>query len=235
MLPGLGAVATTFIAGVMAVRRNLGKPIGSLSQLQTIRLGAQRESLPFDSRVRAAGGLGRPALWAWDSHGENALQVARRSKVLETPMIDTLASRARAHHAIQGRVQQRVRPHAQGRSRQARQDQSANWPKPCGKTFAISSRPRRLQAAFVVLWTGSTEVFRKPSDVHRTLAAFEAGMERNDPEIAPSMLYAWAAMKEGCAYANGAPNLALETPRSSSSARAGRAYRLAKISRPARR
>ena len=107
MLPGLGAVATTFIAGVMAVRRNLAKPIGSLTQLQTIRLGARSENRsPLIRDFLPLSDLEDLRFAAWDLHGENALQVARRSQVLESSMIDTLAPAPGADHALQGRVQQ---------------------------------------------------------------------------------------------------------------------------------
>jgi myo-inositol-1-phosphate synthase len=211
MLPGLGAVATTFIAGVMAVRRNLGKPIGSLSQLQTIRLGARSENRsPLIREFVPLADLEDLRFGAWDLHGENALQVARRSKVLETPMIDTLATpleRITPYKAVFSNDYVRMLKGDHVKQGKTKRE--------LGEALREDIRDFKQREGckrVVVLWTGSTEVFRKPSDVHRTLAAFEAGMERNDPEIAPSMLYAWAAMKEGCAYANGAPNLALETP-----------------------
>ncbi len=211
MLPGLGAVATTFIAGVMAVRRNLAKPIGSLSQLQTIRLGVRSENRsPLIREFVPLADLEDLRFGAWDLHGENALQVARRSKVLETPMLDTLAApleRITPYKAVFSNEYVRML--------QGEHVKQGKTKRELGEALREDIRDFKQREGckrVVVLWTGSTEVFRKPSDVHRTLAAFEAGMDRNDPEIAPSMLYAWAAMKEGCPYANGAPNLALETP-----------------------
>ena len=212
MLPGFGTVATTFIAGVMAVRRNLAKPIGSVSQLQTIRLGArQRKSIAADQRFRAAGDISKIydlALGICTARTPCKLPAARkfsrRRCSTRWPLRSSASRRTKLCSAT-------TTCDAQGRSRQARQKQTR-----AGRS--VARRHSRFQEKregcnrVVVLWTGSTEVFRKPSDVHRTLAAFEAGMERNDPEIAPSTLYAWAAMKEGCSYANGAPNLAVETP-----------------------
>jgi myo-inositol-1-phosphate synthase len=211
MLPGLGAVATTFIAGVMAVRRNLAKPIGSVSQLQTIRLGARSENRsPLIREFVPLADLEDLRFGAWDLHGENALQVARRSKVLENDMIDTLAApleRITPYKAVFSNEYVRML-----KGDHVKQGKNKRELAEALREDIRDFKKREGCNRVVVLWTGSTEVFRKPSDVHRTLAAFEAGMDRNDPEIAPSTLYAWAAMKEGCSYANGAPNLALETP-----------------------
>jgi len=211
MLPGLGAVATTFIAGVMAVRRNLAKPIGSLAQLQTIRLGARSENRsPLIREFVPLADLEDLRFGAWDLHGENALQVARRSKVLETPMIDTLATpleRIAPYKAVFSNEYVRML-----KGEHVKQGKTKRELGEALRADIRDFKQREGCSRVVVLWTGSTEVFRKPSDVHRTVAAFEAGMDRNDPDISPSMLYAWAALKEGCPYANGAPNLALETP-----------------------
>ena len=210
MMPGLGAVATTFIAGVMAVNRNLGKPIGSVSQLQTIRLGARAQKRsPLIRDFVPLAHLEDLRFGAWDLHGENALEVSRRSKVLETSMIDQLApalERIKPYKAVFANEYVRMLKGEHVKEGKSKRE--------LGEALRADIRDFKQRegcSRVVVLWTGSTEVFRKQSDVHRTLTAFEAGMDRNDPDISPSMLYAWAALKEGCAYANGAPNLALET------------------------
>jgi myo-inositol-1-phosphate synthase len=211
MLPGLGAVATTFIAGVMAVRRGLALPVGSLSQMQTIRVG-----MPPDCRVPKIrdfvplAGLDDLRFGAWDIHGENALQAAERSQVLDGPLLDKLAEELQA-----------IKPMPAVFSNDyVRRLDGKNVKTVTGKRAQMEALRQDIRGfkdrascdRVVVLWTGSTEVFRKPSAVHQSIAAFEQGLDRNDPEISPSMLYAWAALEEGCAYANGAPNLALDTP-----------------------
>jgi myo-inositol-1-phosphate synthase len=211
MLPGLGAVATTFIAGVMAVRRNLAKPIGSLTQLQTIRLGARSENRsPRIREFLPLADLEDLRFAAWDLHGENALQVARRSAVLESSMLDTLApalERITPYKAVFSNEYVRML-----KGDHVKQGANKRELAEALRADIRDFKQREGLSRVVVLWTGSTEVFRKPSEVHRSVSAFEAAMEKNDPEISPAMLYAWAAIKEGCPYANGAPNLALETP-----------------------
>jgi myo-inositol-1-phosphate synthase len=211
LLPGLGAVATTFIAGVMAVRRQLGLPVGSLTQMQTIRLGSRADNnSPKICDFLPLAKLDDLNFGAWDLHGEDALEVARRSQVLESPLLETL-----------GEDLQRIRPMPAVFSRDYVRRLEGQHIKPVeGKRAQFEAlrqdirgfKDRQQCERVVVLWTGSTEVFRKPSAVHQSIAAFEAGLDANDPEISPSMLYAWAALHEGCSYANGAPNLALDTP-----------------------
>ena len=211
MLPGLGAVSTTFIAGVMAVRRNLAQPVGSLTQMQTIRLGQRSEKRsPLIKDFVPLADLEDLRFGAWDLHGENALQVARRSKVLESSQIDTLAP-----------ALERINPYTAVFSNEyvrmlngEHVKKGANK-RELGEALRADIRDFKKRegcSRVVVLWTGSTEVFRKAGPVHQSVSAFEAGLDRNDPDIAPSMIYAWAAIKEGCPYANGAPNLALDTP-----------------------
>ena len=211
LLPGLGAVATTFIAGVMAVRRRLARPIGSLSQMQALSLDrGTAASGPKISDAVPLAPLDDLRFGGWDIHGENALQVVRRSKVLEGPLVDQLAEEL-----------ERIKPMPAVFSREyVRRLEGSHFKSTGGKRAQMEALRQDIRAfkdrercdRVVVLWTGSTEVFRKPGPVHESIASFEQGLDRNDPEISPSMLYAWAALQEGCAYANGAANLSLDTP-----------------------
>ena len=211
LLPGLGAVATTFMAGVMAVRRNLAKPIGSLSQMQTIRLGQRADNRsPLIRDFVPLAKLEDIRFGAWDLHGENALEVARRSAVLDGSLLDQLAPELEA-----------IKPFPAVFSNDYVRLLKGDHVKPGKNKRELAEalradirgfKDRQRCERVVILWTGSTEVFRKPSAVHQTIASFEAGLDKSDPEISPAMMYAWAAIQEGCAYANGAPNLALETP-----------------------
>jgi myo-inositol-1-phosphate synthase len=167
LLPGLGAVSTTFIAGVEAVKRGLAAPIGSLTQLSTVRLGKRNEGrTPLIKDFVPLAGLDDLEFAAWDIYEDNAYEAARKAAVLDAAMIE------------------RVR-------------------EPLEKIHP-------MEAVFV--WTGSTEVYNRPAAVHQSLKAFEAGLRANDPDIAPSQIYAYAALKMGIPYANGAPNLTVDTP-----------------------
>ena len=211
LLPGLGAVSTTFVAGVEAVRRGLSEPIGSLTQMQTIRLGRRSEGRsPLIRDLVPLAGLPDLRFGAWDIHGENALQVCRRAKVLDGSLVDQLEDELSALQPMDAVFSQDYVRRLDGPC-----VKSAASKRELGealradiRAFSKSSGCERI----VVVWCGSTEVFLERGPVHASLEAFEAGLDRSDPGIAPSMIYAWAALKEGCPYANGAPNLALDTP-----------------------
>jgi myo-inositol-1-phosphate synthase len=211
MLPGVGAVATTFIAGVAAVRKGLGQPVGSLSQLQTIRLGrrAERRS-PMIRDFVPLSDLGDLVFGGWDLHGENALQVARRAAVLEPALLDQVADDLAGIEPYPAVFDPEFVKRLSGDH-----VKSAETKRALGEALREDIRDFKRREGcerIVVIWCGSTEAFLRPGPVHETLAAFEAGLDRNDPGIAPSMIYAWAALKEGCPYANGAPNLTLDIP-----------------------
>jgi myo-inositol-1-phosphate synthase len=204
LTPGLGAVATTFIAGVESVRRGLAKPIGSLTQMSTIRLGKRTEHR--SPRIRdfvPLSGLDDLVFGAWDPIPDDALTAARKAGVLEerhlAPVADFLAAIKPMPAVFDNHYVTRI--HGTnvkiGKSKrdlaeQLRQDI---------RDFKARNKCDRL----VMVWCASTEIFIRPGPAHATLAAFEAAMDRSDEAIAPSMLYAWAALQEGVPFANGAP------------------------------
>jgi myo-inositol-1-phosphate synthase len=211
LTPGLGAVATTFIAGVESIRRGRSTPIGSLTQMATIRLGQRSDKrAPLIRDFVPLARLDDIVFGAWDPIPDDAYASARNAGVLEDrdlePLRDFLSSikpmpavfdqhyvtRIHGTHVKQGRTKRDL-------AEQLRQDIRA---------FKAAHGCERL----VVVWCGSTEIYIAPSAVHATLAAFEQAMDENHPDIAPSMLYAWAALMEGVPYNNGAPNLAVDTP-----------------------
>jgi myo-inositol-1-phosphate synthase len=210
MLVGLGAVATTFIAGVEHVRRGTGRPIGSLAEMGTIRLGKRTERC--SPKIRKFVPLARLedlVFAAWDPIPDDAYKSAQVAGVLEPhhiePIADFLKSivpmpavfdqqyvkRLRGTNVKQGKTKRDL-------AEQLREDIRA---------FKERVKCSRL----VVVWCASTEVFISPGPAHKTLKAFERAMDRNDAAIAPSMLYAWAALMEGVPFANGAPNLSVDT------------------------
>jgi myo-inositol-1-phosphate synthase len=211
LLPGMGAVATTFIAGVQAIRRGLGKPIGSLTQLGHIRVGKRTDNnSPAIKDYVSLANLDDIVFGGWDIFPDNAYQAALRAGVLDTRLLDQLMPELEAIKPMpavfeQTYVKKLTGPNVKkGTSKldlakQVMDDIT---------TFKAANQCDRL----VAVWCGSTEVYRKPSDVHSSLAKFEAGLEASHDDIAPSQIYAYACLKLGVPYANGAPNLSVDTP-----------------------
>ncbi|MGD9486598.1 MAG: inositol-3-phosphate synthase [Calditrichaceae bacterium] len=211
LTPGLGAVSTTFIAGVMAVRKGLGKPIGSLTQLNHIRLGRRDEDRnPLIKEMIPLTELEDLYFGAWDLFEDNAYESAVNAGVLEKSLLDELKdelSAIKPMKAVFDRnyVKKLDGPHVKKAPtkydlyQMVREDI---------RNFKAEHKLDRL----VMVWTGSTEIFMKTSEVHATKESFEKGMRENHKDIAPSMIYAWAAIAEGVPYANGAPNLSADVP-----------------------
>jgi myo-inositol-1-phosphate synthase len=211
LLPGLGAVATTLIAGVEAVRHGLAKPIGSLTQMGTVRLGKRTERrTPLIRELVPLAELDDVRFGAWDVFPEDAYESARHAAVLDRDMLERLRGPLSA-----------IRPMPAVFSPEYVRRLSGPNVKP-GRTKlelgeALRDDIRRFLrdnecARAVMVWCASTEVYLEPSAVHGELSRFEKAMATNDPAIAPSMIYAWAALKEGVPFANGAPNLTVDVP-----------------------
>ncbi len=211
LTPGLGAVATTFIAGVMAIRKGLSKPIGSLTQMNRIRLGRRDEDRnPLIKELVPLIELDDIYFGAWDLFEDNAYESAVNAGVLEQSLLDQLKdelSEIEPMKAVFDRnyVKKLDGPHV----------------KKAGTKYDLYQMVREDIRNFkekhnldrmVMIWTGSTEIFMKESPVHTTIESFEKGLKENHPDIAPSMIYAWAAIAEGMPYANGAPNLTADIP-----------------------
>jgi myo-inositol-1-phosphate synthase len=211
LLPGMGAVATTFIAGVMSIRRGLGKPIGSLTQLGHIRLGKRTDNeSPAIKDYVSLSKLEDIVFGGWDIFPDNAYQAAVRAGVLESKDLEPIKEeleKIKPMTAVfeQAYVKKLNGPNVKkGTSKMDLADQlMADI-----KNFKSSNGCDRL----VAVWCGSTEVYRKPTDVHMSLDKFEAGLKASHDDIAPSQIYAYACLKMGVPYANGAPNLSLDTP-----------------------
>jgi myo-inositol-1-phosphate synthase len=211
MLVGLGAVSTTFIAGVENVRRQRALPIGSVSQLATIRLGKRTENRhPKIKDFVPLAGLEDLVFAAWDPIPDDAYTAAKKAGVLESEHIEPIADFLRGIRPMPAAFDQNYVKRLtgtnlkKGRTKRELADQL----RADIQRFKKESGADRL----VVVWCASTEIFITPGPAHENLAAFEKGMEQNDAAIAPSMLYAWAALMEGVPFANGAPNLTLDIP-----------------------
>src|SRR5947207_2665243 len=211
LTPGMGAVATTFIAGVEAIRRGLAKPIGSLTQMGTIRLGKRTDNRsPLIQEFVPLAKLDDLVFGGWDLFPDDAYQAASKAGVLSKEHLGELKdflTTLKPMPAVfeQEYVKKLTATHfKKGKSKAEMAEQVV--------ADIEGFRKRENCDRLVMIWCGSTEVYREVAAVHQSVAAFEKGLHENDPEIAPSQIYAYAALKLGIPYANGAPNLTLDTP-----------------------
>ena len=211
LTPGLGAVATTFMAGVESVRRGRSKPIGSLTQLATIRLGKRTDNrAPLIRDFVPLAGLDDIVFGAWDPIPDDAYTAARKAGVLEEKHLEPLKEFLSAIKPMPAVFDQHYVTRINGtnvKSGATKRD-LAEQLRADIRDFKARNGCDRL----VAVWCGSTEIFIKLSAVHQSIESFEQGMLDNHADIAPSMLYAWACIMEGVPYNNGAPNLAVDTP-----------------------
>jgi myo-inositol-1-phosphate synthase len=211
LTPGLGAVSTTFVAGVHAVRRGLAAPVGSLTQMGTVRLGKRTENRsPRISEFVPLAGLEDLVFGAWDIFPDNAYESAVKAGVLERALVDQLRPELEALRPMPAVFDQRWVKRLNGphvKTKGSLRDK-AEALKDDIRGFQRTTGAERV----VMIWCASTETFLQPGPVHQTLAAFEKGLAENDPSIAPSMVYAYAALSLGIPYANGAPNLSADIP-----------------------
>jgi len=211
MVVGLGAVATTFIAGVEAVRKGIAAPIGSLTQMGTIRLGKRTDGRsPMIKDFVPLADLNDIVFGAWDIFPDSAYEAAAKAKVLEKelilqlkPFLDTIKPMPAVfdHEYVKLIDGPNVK---KGKNKLELAEQL----RADIRNFKKENGCDRL----VVIWCGSTESFQKASEVHASVEAFEKGLEASDANIAPSQMYAYAALKESVPYANGAPNLSVDLP-----------------------
>ncbi len=209
LTPGMGAVTTTFVAGVYAIRKGYGKPFGSLTQMGTIRLGKRTEKrIPLIKDFVPLSELDDLVFGGWDIFDDNIYAAAVKAGVLQKATLDEIRTelenvkpmaavfdqnyvkRLKGTHVKKGRTKMDL-------AELLRQDI---------QDFKAEHKLDRL----VMIWCASTEVYIEPSPVHRSLKAFETGLKENDPAISPSMIYAYAALNEGVPFGNGAPNLTVD-------------------------
>jgi len=211
LMPGMGAVATTFIAGVEAVRQGISKPIGSLTQMGTIRLGKRTDdNVPKIKDFIPLADLNDIEFGGWDVFEDNAYEAAMKAGVIEKDLLNQIRGPLEAIKPMTAVFDKQYVKKLDGPNVK----KGKNWMELADqvrediRTFKEKKGCDRL----VMVWCGSTEIYLQPSEVHQTVKAFEEGLRNNDPAIAPSMVYAYAALQERVPYANGAPNLSLDTP-----------------------
>src|SRR5208283_4613869 len=209
MIPGMGAVATTFVAGVEAVRKGIAHPIGSLTQMGTIRLGKRTDGRsPKIHDFVPLAGLDDLVFTGWDIFEDDMYAAARNAGVLEASLLDQVKpflSKIKPRKAVfdKNYVKKLDGPNVKkGKNKMDLAEQVCEDI----HDFKQSSGAERL----AMIWCASTETFIKAGPVHKSINAFEKGLRANDESIAPSMVYAYAALKEGVPFANGAPNLTVD-------------------------
>ena len=211
LLVGLGAVSTTFIAGVQAIRKQFASPIGSLTQMGTIRLGKRTDGRsPLIKDFVPLASLDDLVFGAWDIFEDDCHDAARTAGVLDASLLDKLRPELKAIRPWPAVFDQRYVKRLMGpnvKTGASKRDLAAQVTADI-RHFKAEHKLDRL----VMIWCGSTEIFMEPQPVHESLAAFEEGLERSDPAIPSSMVYAYAAVKEGVPYANAAPNLSGDIP-----------------------
>ncbi|MFI5173908.1 MAG: inositol-3-phosphate synthase [Terriglobia bacterium] len=209
LIPGLGAVATTFIAGVETIRKGLARPIGSLTQMGTIRLGKRTENrVPAIREFVPLADLNDLVFAGWDIFPENGYEIACKAGVLERALLDSVRDELEQLHPMKAVFSRKYVKKLDGPNVKRGKNK---WE----LAQQVKEDIRRFQketgvARTVMVWCGSTEVFLKPSEVHSSLAKFEKGLKANDPKIPSSMVYAYAALSLGIPFANGAPNLTID-------------------------
>jgi myo-inositol-1-phosphate synthase len=211
LLVGLGAVSTTFIAGVEAIKKGIAAPIGSLTQMGTIRLGKRTENrVPLIKDFVPLASLNDLVFGAWDIFEDSAYEAAMHAGVLEKELLAQIKTPLQKIKPMRAVFDQ----HYVKRLNGTNVKEGANKMEMAEQLIEdISEFKRRNKCSrLVMIWAASTEIFLKQHAVHKTLGSFEQAMRDNHKAIAPSMIYAYAALKSGVPFANGAPNLTVDIP-----------------------
>jgi myo-inositol-1-phosphate synthase len=206
-----GAVATTFIAGVLIIRKGLGTPVGSISQLATIRLGKREENrFPKIKDIVPLADLNDLVFGGWDIFEENAYAAAQHAEVLNAQDLDKVKDELQSIRPMKAVFDQNYVKRLHGtwtKNEPSKYDLMQAIRKDI-QDFKTQNQLDRL----VCIWCGSTEIFIQPGPVHQTLPHFRQALHDNHPDISPSMIYAAACLEEGIPYINGAPNLTTDIP-----------------------
>ena len=211
LLVGLGAVSTTFVAGVEAIKRGLAAPVGSLTQMGTIRLGKRTDNRsPKIKDLVPLADLNDIVFGAWDIFHDNAFDAAMKAGVLEKDLLNQVSEQLASLKPMPAVFEQNYvkRLHGENVKTGKNKMELAEQLIADIARFKAENNCERL----VMVWAASTEIFLEESEVHATIESFEKALYDSDPAIAPSMIYAYAAIKSGVPFANGAPNLSVDIP-----------------------
>lgn len=211
LVPGMGAVATTFIAGVEAVKKGIAQPIGSLTQMSNIRIGKRTENKnPKIKEFVPLADLNDIVFGGWDIYEDNVYEAAMNAKVLEASLLSAIKPELEAIKPMKAVFDKSYVANLDGvnvKKGATKYDLALELINDIEHFNAVNNCTRS-----VMVWCGSTEKYIEVSDVHQTIEAFEDGLKNNDERISPSMIYAYASIKCGVPFANGAPNLTCDIP-----------------------
>jgi myo-inositol-1-phosphate synthase len=211
LLPGLGAVASTMIAGVIASRKGLAKPIGSFTQTGHIELAEGKgDRYPLIKDFVPLAALEDVVFGGWDIYEDNVYQAASHARVLDQHLLNAIRPELEAIKPMKAVFDRNYVKNLDGtfiKQTATKWDAAQELIRDI-ETFKKENNVNRV----VIVWTGSTEKYLEQSAVHETIASFEAGLKNNDQAIAPSMVYAYAAVSAGIPFINGAPNLTTDIP-----------------------
>ena len=211
LIPGMGAVATTFIAGVEAIKQNLAKPIGSTTQLATIRLGKRTDNnTPRIKDFVPLATLEDLVFGGWDIFEENCYDAAVNAAVLDRPLLDKLKDPLSALKPMPAVFDSEYVKRINGPNQKPKASKMEHAEMLMDDIRQFKARTGASRLAMI--WCGSTEVFHRAAAVHQSVETFEKGLTESDPEISPSQIYAYAAIKSGVSYTNGAPHLTVDAP-----------------------
>ena len=211
LLVGLGAVSTTFVAGVEAIKRDISKPIGSLTQMGTIRLGKRTDNnVPKIKDFVPLTSLDDIVFGAWDIFEENAYDAAMNAGVLDKDLLNQVSEQLSSLKPMKAVFDNRFVKRLNGENVKTGKNKMELAEQLIAELaeFKQANNCDRL----VMVWAASTEIYIEPSDIHQNLEAFEKALYDSHENIAPSMIYAYAAIKSGVPFANGAPNLTVDIP-----------------------
>ncbi|KTD19043.1 inositol-3-phosphate synthase [Legionella jordanis] len=211
LIPGLGAVATTLIAGVEAIKKKMGLPIGSLTQMGTIRLGKRTDSKhPLIKEFVPLAELNDLVFGGWDIRDDDVYETALKAGVLERNLLESLKDELKAVRPMKAVFNRSYVPNLEGNHIK----EASNYYELAEQLINDIEQFRLANACsrVVVIWCASTEKYIEASEVHATIENFENGLKNNHPLISPSMIYAYAAIKSAVPFMNGAPNLCCDIP-----------------------
>ncbi len=211
LTPGMGAVSTTFMAGVIAANKGLGKPIGSYTQMGKIRLGKRTENRNVDIKdFVPLAPLENIVFGGWDIYTDNVYEAAMKAKVLDDRLLNEMKEELSAIKPMKAVFNPDFVKNINGenvKKEKTKMDEA----KALMKDIENFKKENDLDRA-VMIWCASTEVYTELDEVHLSIDKFEKALEENHPAIAPSMIYAYAAIKSGVPFGNGAPNLTVDIP-----------------------
>ena len=211
LTPGMGAVTSTLIAGVMATRKGLAKPIGSLTQMGKVRLGKRSENRSkLIKELVPLANLNNIVFGGWDIYHDNAYEAAVKASVVDRYLLEQVRDEMEQIIPMSAVFDERFVKNIKGENvkRFKTKMDAAEMLMQDMRNFMKQNNCSRA----VIVWCASTEAYNPISEVHRTIKSFEVGLRNNDPAISPSQIYAYAAIKERVAYVNGSPNVSVEIP-----------------------